>query len=488
MKSGSAIRIGLPYMVIRIDTMAAENLTELNKDYSVYIPSMQLASAANICAQPEKWQHAPLPKRLKPKDFNFLRADNKYWTYKYALASAEMFRGESNNAVTNKGSEAFILGDSGGYQIGKGTFKEARAWRNLPRNELMRKWEEGEFQQSITNWCERNCTFAMTLDMPLWVSRNEKNASPFRVCSTRDLTKLTVGNLRYLKDMLGRRTRGEDQCRYLNVLQGEHGSDEQSWYDAVSGYEFDGWSLAGRVGTDGGPYRILRRLLILADDNKLRKGLDWIHILKLGIPIWSPLITAMQRAIRKHINPNLTISYDSSSPYQNAGSRSQYWWTEDFTDDPRTWTLKAVRFPTTYAYATYEKKIQLGKSYCIGSGCRYCARDLPHLPATLDSPIALHLSVQDLLDASDERAGNRVRTLFYELLINHNVYTVVKSMINANDAVFAKKPHAPQNLIDACGVIEQLFEKNEKWQGTLDKNRGLLEKAVGFQRTPDVKD
>ena len=468
--------------------MATDDLTARNTDYSVYIPSMQINSSENVCSDALRWQTEPLPNALTPSDFNYLRSDNRYWTYKYALASAEKFKGKQRNSVTSRDSKAFILGDSGGFQIGRGTFGEAKTWKGLPRDELISAWHGSSLRDDIISWCETNCTYAMTIDIPLWVNRPKEKNSPFRVCSTQDLIDITVDNLKHLQRRRGYWTGGEHSCKYLNVLQGDIGADEDMWFKAVRGFKLDGWSFAGGVGTDGGPYRILRRLLKLADAKLLDDGYDWVHLLKLGIPIWSPLITAMQRSIRKHINPKFTISYDSSSAYQIAGKTEAYYWIGQLTEDASTWTLKTEKFPTSYAYATHNKKISLSTSYCRGVGCRSCATNEPHLPAALRSPIAMHLYVQQLVSNTHNFARRRVKKLFEETLVNHNVYTVVDAMIRANEAVHGTKPKAPQQLVDACGVIDDLFANSRNWLGRLDKNRQLLEGAVGYNQPKYVVD
>ena len=43
----------------------------------------------------------------------------------------------------------------------------------------------------------------------------------------------------------------------------------------------------------------------------------------------------------------------------------------------------------------------------------------------------------------------------------------------ANEAVFGRNPTAPQMMMDAVGVIEELF-KVEDWNSLLDKKRNFL--------------
>ena len=456
------------------------DLTARNGDYSVYIPSMQLGSASNVRMEASEWKDDILPPHLEPKDFDYLRHDNKYWTYKYALASAETFKGRSKNAVSSRDPKAFILGDSGGFQIGKGTFGEAKKWRRLSGKNVCKAWRSSDMRDEIIKWCELNCTYAMTIDIPLWVNREAEKNSPFRKLDTDTLIQLSVENLAYLQDVRGKWGASETPCKYLSVLQGDTEAAEQRWYDAVKGYKFDGWSFAGGVGVNGGPYRILKRLLTMADDGLLDDGYDWLHLLMLGKLRWAPFVTAIQRGVRRH-NPKFTISYDSSTAYKMGGKFEQYYASRELTDDKATWSQKPIKLPSTWGYANSSAPIMLCETICSGPvKCSICETGDEHLKAALDSPIARTMSIQELLTVKDKKAVRRGGKLFEETITNNNVFVIVDGMIRANEAVFVKNT-APQQLIDACGLVGQLFEKNENWHSLLLEHRGLFEKALGFK-------
>ena len=479
----------LKFMLRRLQKLKKSNkqinLTELNADYSIYIPSMQPMSARSVRLKSTDWQKDSLPYNLEPKDFDYLRNDNRFWTYKYALASAENFKDKRNNAVSTKDTHAFILGDSGGFQIGKGTFGEAANWRGMDEKSVSEAWRRSRMREEIIQWCETNCSYAMTIDIPLWVKRKNETNSPFNSCSVKRLTELSVENLKYLSDVRGRWSAGEHICKYLNVLQGDKESDENNWYKAVKGFKLDGWALAGGVGVVGGPYRILKRMLIMADEGLLDKGYDWLHILMLGRLLWSPFVTSIQKAVRKH-NPKFTISYDSSSAYKVGGQFEHYYWTRELTKDLNTWSHAPLKLPSTYGYANSKIPIKLAHTKCIGKGkCNKCASDGVHLEAPLDSPIAKLLTMQDILINKDKKAKRRGGKLFDEVLTNHNVFIIVDSMIRANNAVFLHN-NAPEDLMNACGLVGDLFQKNENWDELLTKNRHLFEKSLDFTPKQDV--
>jgi hypothetical protein len=72
-----------------------------------------------------------------------------------------------------------------------------------------------------------------------------------------------------------------------------------------------------------------------------------------------------------------------------------------------------------------------------------------------------------------------------EVMINQNVYAYVNSTILANQAVFGPKPAAPQIIMDAVGIVRDLF-RAENWQTLLEAKRAVLAKAVGDKAIKDA--
>ena len=54
---------------------------------------------------------------------------------------------------------------------------------------------------------------------------------------------------------------------------------------------------------------MLKRLIIMRDEKKLDRK-DWMHVLGTSQMDWGCYLTQVQRQVRKHINPNFTISFD----------------------------------------------------------------------------------------------------------------------------------------------------------------------------------
>jgi hypothetical protein len=102
------------------------------------------------------------------------------------------------------------------------------------------------------------------------------------------------------------------------VLQGDDWETAQIWYDKVKDFEFEGWAMGGINMCD--MEVMLRRLIIMRDEKKL-EGKDWMHVLGTSQLDWACFLTQVQRQVRKLINPNFTISFDSASAFPKHSQR-----------------------------------------------------------------------------------------------------------------------------------------------------------------------
>ena len=67
----------------------------------------------------------------------------------------------------------------------------------------------------------------------------------------------------------------------------------------------------------------LKRIITPRDDELLQDR-DWIHFLGTSKLEWAVMLTSIQRQIRKHINPNITVSFDCASPYISSANGLVY--------------------------------------------------------------------------------------------------------------------------------------------------------------------
>jgi hypothetical protein len=429
-----------------------EDLSAQIKNYALYLPAVPTPFMEYVVTK----RDPKAPRIARPIDLNFLNSHSKLWTYKYCLASAgHLAYSKKSNAITQRDPKSsWILGDSGGYQVGTGALPEMKKWSANVRKtaEISRLWQKAKtkINYDILRWLDANCDYAMTLDMPLWVKGDQFKETPFHNFSVKQLTDLTVDNLKYIDKHRGL----VGNCKFLNVLQGNTEAEESFWYRQVRDFEFEGWALGGMVSWKGGLPRVLKRLLLLRDDGMLGGRRKWLHLLGCSQLIWSVALTAAQRSIQVNTSSEFTISFDTSTPFLWAGKFQQYPKPPQLTKDIRTWRFSNLKFPVGYAAATTNAK----KPFPVGSSLS----DL--------------LTLGDMNPNKSKYAAQTFGTFSAHALANHNVYVYLRAIIDANKKVFTDKV-APQAIADMIGLIDELFSC-EKWNSLLKRKEAKLETAL----------
>ena len=446
------------------------DLYKTAKEYATYTPSMQLNSAQRIITTEVAGREGAMPAGLCMSDFNFMDPANRFWSYGCCLATAGQFKNSSMDAVSNRKLDStWVLGDSAGYQIGTGALAEIKPWKKYmdDPDKVVQLWRDSNIKMDLFAWLANNCDWAMTLDMPLWMKKNGKTA--FSNCSDQQLIDLSVENLKYFSANRNRLR----NLKLASALQGDTIEQEQMWFDAVKPYPVNGWALAGNVGQMGGIYRVLRRLLMLRDLKMLGGSFELVHILRLSRLRWAPVMTAVQRAVRETTNsPTFSITMDSSSPYRVAGVTTQYQVAAKLGTQMKGWAMGTHKLPVGYGIANMAEPIAL-----------HTASET--LPVAFDSPIAPLLTLQDLQPKKGAYNVRNIDQFTDEFMINQNVYAYVNSTIRANQPVFGPNPEAPQLIMDAVGIVQDLF-RAENWQTMLEAKRTVLAKAVGDKVTKNA--
>jgi len=294
------------------------NLTPLQKDYAVYLPAISSFYSTYIAKQ-RLGEFVPSDRIPKGFDrgiegMNFLNPEDGYFTYKYGLYSAGHAQLDLTKSLEQESmiqqrdrNNTMILGDSGGYQIGKGVLKFD--WLDFEGKEATKT------RQKILEWLEVTADWSMMLDVPTWacdhIHSPKTGLKTFEDC----LDKTRYNNDYFLMNRLG-------QTKWLNVLQGSDWETAEKWYAGVkefsdptgkyAGREAEGWAFGGANMCKMDI--TLKRLMTMREDGLL-KGKNWIHFLGTAQLDWSCYLTLIQRQIRKHINEELTISFDCASPF-----------------------------------------------------------------------------------------------------------------------------------------------------------------------------
>jgi hypothetical protein len=294
------------------------NLTPLQQDYAVYLPAISSFYSTYIAKQRlDKFiadDRIPAGFDRGIEGMNFLNPEQGYFTYKYGLYSAGHAQLDLQKSLVQESmiqqrdrNNTMILGDSGGYQIGKGVLKFD--WLDFEGKEATKT------RQKILEWLEVTADWSMMLDVPTWacdhIHSPKTGLKTFEDC----LDKTRYNNDYFLMNRLG-------QTKWLNVLQGGDWETAEKWYDGVkefsdpagkyAGREAEGWAFGGANMCKMDI--TLKRMMTLREDGLL-KGKNWIHFLGTAQLDWSCYLTLIQRQIRKHINEELTISFDCASPF-----------------------------------------------------------------------------------------------------------------------------------------------------------------------------
>jgi hypothetical protein len=385
-----------------------EHLGKFSRDYAVFLPAISNFYNTFISKQRVS-EGTHIPKERIPAGFdrgveglNFINPDEGYFTYPTALYSAghaclDMNKVADRDSMCVNRDRKFstIVGDSGGYQLGKGIIKFD--WKDFEGNKA------NEVRSNILNWLELTADWSMTLDVPSWAA-DDLNSPKTGLTSFKDCLDGTVYNNKFFqKNRLG-------QTKFLNVLQGDDWESACTWYEAVKDFEFEGWAMGGINMCD--MEVMLKRLIIMRDEKKL-DGKDWMHVLGTSQLDWACFLTQVQRQVRKNINENFTISFDSASAFLSTANGLVY--THNlFT--PKRWSYIMEKAPD-------DKKLK-------GSD----------IPFPFKSAIGERLEMKDIcwygegdLNKNNKEGKTSWDSFSYTLMMAHNVYNHIRAVQIAND-------------------------------------------------------
>lgn len=356
------------------------DLTSLQVDatgksrYAVFLPAISSFYSNYVSKQQHK-QHVPADRIPDGFDrgiegMNFLNPEQGYFTYKYSLYSAGHAQLDVAKSIVDESmiqqrdrSKTTIIGDSGGYQIGKGVLKFD--WLNFDGPAA------NKTRDDIIAWLELTADWAVMLDVPIWACDITNRARTGLINPADCLEKTRFNNAYLLKNRLGK-------TKWLNVLQGSNWLSAQNWYEGVK--EFSDPAVWGDKAAEGWAFGginmskmdvTLKRLMIMREEGMLTNK-NWIHFLGTGQLDWACYLTSIQRQIRKHINEEITISFDCASPflsiangqaYTNAQHTTKRWGViTDNAPDNKDLAESTIPFP-------FES--EFGRRLTMGDICQY---------------------------------------------------------------------------------------------------------------------
>ncbi len=348
---------------------------------------------------------------------DFLNPKESYYHYKYGLYSAGHAERKLDKCdyrapmIHARDPSTVLVGDSGGFQIATGVIK--LDWANVrgPAGDKLR--------EEILRWLEYTADWSMTLDVPAFAAKPPFSAKT-GLTDFQDALDITEINLHYFM-----KNRVPGATKFLNVLSGSDEPTSEAWFDTVKhfsdpasveamGYDrertFEGYAFAGvnmRNMTC-----TLTRLLNLRDQGLL-EGKDWIHFLGVGRLDWACFLTSIERQLKKHVNPNVSISFDAASPFVACGGYALSYDYNHFSADRLTYSMgKGL-----------DDKTLKGTSYAMPYG----------------GPIMDRLTTGDIcfMGPNDPNKHGKISktswdTSSYAMIMAHNVYNHIQAVQETN--------------------------------------------------------
>ena len=412
-----------------------DNLTAKQKDYAIFLPAISGFYSGYVGKQrfSKHIEDARLPTGFENgvEGMNFLNAKEAYFPYKWGLYSAGHANLDttkfdpSEDMIRNRDPDSFLLGDSGGFQIGKGVWGgDWRAGSGCPKAQKKR--------DQVLDWMESYMNYGMTLDVPGWVGRTPSGVAATKISTYQEAVDATKYNYEYwLKNRRG-------NCKFLTVLQGDDHTEADQWYNEMKHFcdpkvyptnHFNGWAMGSQNKCDA--HLVLKRLVTLIYDGLLETGKqDWVHYLGTSKLEWAMMFTDIQRAIRKNHNPNFTISFDCASPFLATANGQVY--DENRLPDRGRWGYHMTKAVDDKKYAHDNR---LFRDVMLQDVIRNQVSK-----TFIDSPIMQRTKISDVcwyapgdLNKIKKEGKTSWDSFSYAILMGHNVYAHIKSVQDGNE-------------------------------------------------------
>ena len=413
--------------------MTQDNLTAKQNDYAVFLPAISGFYATFVGKQRNGPYVDParMPAGLSDMEMmNWLNSTKALFPYRWSLysgghANLDLTKQDwSEDMVRNREPGTFMLGDSGGVQIAKGLWEGD--WKaNSGCAKAQKK------RAAVLTWLDSVSDYGMILDIPTWVIHDKKASKACQITTLQEAVDATKFNNEYF--MAHRKGKENGGAKFLNVLQGDNHTSAEQWYQEMKDFcdpakypntHFDGWSMGGQNMCD--VHLVLKRLVALRHDNLLQQGKhDWMHFLGTSKLEWAVLLTVIQRAVRKYVNPDFTISFDCASPFL-ATANGQVYHHIDLAHNEK-WCYRMSPIADDKKYSTDTRPYGTA---VVADGL------VDHFD---ESPISRLLTMKDICiyrPGDLNKIGKEGKTSWdsfsYALLMGHNVWMHLEAVQRAN--------------------------------------------------------
>jgi len=468
--------------------MTQDNLTAKQNDYAVFLPAISGFYATFVGKQrtdPNYVDPARMPVGLDMEMMNWLNDQKGLFPYRWSLysgghANLDLTKPDpSEDMVRNRDPNTLILGDSGGFQIAKGLWEgDWKAGSGCSKAQKKR--------DAVLKWLDGVANYGMILDIPTWVIHDKKASAACGITTYEEAVAATKFNNDYfMKHRKGVKNGG---AKFLNVLQGSNHGEADKWYDLMKDYcdpvkypdtHFNGWSMGGQNMCD--VHLVLKRLVALRHDNLLQEGVhDWMHFLGTSKLEWAVLLTVIQRAVRRYVNPSFTISFDCASPFLATANGQVYHHIDLPHEDKWCYRMSPIVDDKKYSTDTRPygqavvadglidhfdespiSKLMTMKDICIYKpGQRKTDAELNG--ETFDPNNMDHFHVPPDLNKIGKNGKTSWDSFSYALLMGHNVWTHIEAVQRANREFDAGTwPHMMRNSKGDhaffADIVDQIF-------------------------------
>jgi hypothetical protein len=445
--------------------MTQDNLTAKQNDYAVFLPAISGFYATFVGKQRRENYVDParMPAGLQDMEMmNWLDSQKALFPYRWSLysgghANLDLTKDDaSEDMVRKREPGTLMLGDSGGFQIAKGLWEgDWKANSGCPKAQAKR--------EAVLKWLDGVSDYAMTLDIPTWVVHDKKASAACQITTHQEAVDATKYNNEYF--MTNRKGIKNGGTKILNVLQGASHDEAEDWYQTMKHYcdptqypdtHFNGWAMGGQNMCD--IQLILKRLVSLRYDNLLQEGVhDWMHFLGTSKLEWAVLLTVIQRAVRKYVNPAFTISFDCASPFLATANGQVY---------------HQIDLPHEGKWSYRMSPIVDDKKYAIDTRSYRDAILQDKLIHYFDeSPISALCQMKDIcvynpgdLNKNGKEGKTSWDSFSYALLMGHNVWMHIESVQRANREFDAGRyPYMMKHELDTgdgeyfVDIVERIF-------------------------------
>lgn len=384
-------------------------------DYARYLPApndhfAKFAYQSNTAALRTR-----LPRGVLAKHTNFLNPKSPLFCWPDVLFTATFGVGNTKPTIISKRdrTKTFVLGDSGGFSLISGAVKSSM----------------GSWRKSTLDWQENECDVGIIVDVPTRaIDVAASGYTTFRQCLDQ-----TIENAKFAID-----NRSRADFKLLAVYQGRTKSEADKWVADMDPLQpsFEGMAIAGHTRLEIADWIMRFRGMM---DSGSFGTVSHIHFLGTAQPRFAVLATALQRALRKHVRADLTVTFDSSTSF--------------------TFVQKFGQIVT--GLQASRKEFRLTNHTMPNRGGEFN----PLAPFPYRSPLADLCSVGDFLPGKDltvnpsDMTGNN-------MLSHHSVYCELSAILQANRLVDMAQEGSsglvPYDVSLATGLIDKAIGGSDK--------------------------